>query len=112
MLTSSKSIQKNQMRNLEILRYFSSDLELSKISEFTKISRQTISKLIKEIRIQIANYCEGKVNFNDCKVKIFQFDESYFGARRVKGKRGRGSVGKVPVFGILSDSGIVYTRIV
>jgi len=29
-------------------------------------------------------------------------DESYFGGKR-KGKRGRGSQGKIPVFGILSE---------
>ena len=34
-----------------ILRYFSSDLELTKNSEITKISSQTISEIIKEIRI-------------------------------------------------------------
>ena len=38
-----------------------------------------------------------------------EIDESYFGGRR-KGKRGRGAVGKVPVFGILKRGGRVYTR--
>ena len=31
-----------------------------------------------------------------------EMDESYFGGKR-KGKRGRGSQGKIPVFGILSE---------
>jgi transposase-like protein len=31
-------------------------------------------------------------------------DESYFGARRVKGKRGRGARGKIIVFGLLKDA--------
>jgi len=31
----------------------------------------------------------------------FELDESYFGAKRVRGKRGRGAAGKTPVFGIL-----------
>lgn len=39
-------------------------------------------------------------------------DESYFGAKRVKGKRGRGAHGKVPVFGMLKRNGKVYTQIV
>jgi len=109
-----KSYQKrfriSEKKFRELLRYFSSDLVAIRISEFTKISRQTISKLIKEIRIQIANYCEEKVNFNDCKVKIFQFDESYFGARGVKGKRGRGAGGKIPVFGMLKRDCNVYFK--
>ena len=35
-------------------------------------------------------------------------DESYFGGTR-KGKRGRGAVGKVAVFGLLKRNGKVYT---
>ena len=38
-------------------------------------------------------------------------DESYFGGRR-KGKRGRGAVGKVPVFGLLKRNGKVYTVVI
>ena len=40
-----------------------------------------------------------------------EVDESYFGGTR-KGKRGRGSAGKVPVFGLLKRSGKVYTKII
>ena len=36
-----------------------------------------------------------------------EVDESYFGGSR-KGKRGRGAVGKVPVFGLLKRNGKVY----
>jgi len=41
----------------------------------------------------------------------FEVDESYFGGHR-KGKRGRGSAGKVPVFGILKRGGKVYTQVI
>ena len=41
-----------------------------------------------------------------------EIDESYFGAKRVRGKRGRGSSGKQPVFGMLKRDGKVYTQIV
>lgn len=40
-----------------------------------------------------------------------EVDESYFGGTR-KGKRGRGSGGKVPVFGLLKRGGRVYTKII
>ena len=39
-------------------------------------------------------------------------DESYFGARCVRGKKGRGAGGKTIVFGILERQGKVYTEIV
>lgn len=38
-------------------------------------------------------------------------DESYFGGKR-KGKRGRGSAGKVPVFGVLKSNRKVYLHII
>jgi transposase-like protein len=40
-----------------------------------------------------------------------EVDESYFGARRVRGKRGRGAYGKTIVFGLLKRQGKVYTEI-
>jgi transposase len=39
-------------------------------------------------------------------------DESYFGPRRVRGKRGRGASGKTIVFGLLKRGNEVYTEIV
>ena len=41
-----------------------------------------------------------------------EVDESYFGPRRVRGKRGRGAGRKTPVFGVLERGGKVYTQIV
>ena len=41
-----------------------------------------------------------------------EVDESFFGARWVKGKRGRGASGKTIVFGLLKRKGKVYTKIV
>ena len=36
-----------------------------------------------------------------------EVDESYFGVRRVRGKRGRGAAGKTPVFSLLKRGGEV-----
>jgi transposase len=41
-----------------------------------------------------------------------EVDESYFGARRVRGKRGRGARGKTIVFGLLKRGDQVYSEIV
>ena len=40
-----------------------------------------------------------------------EVDESYFGGKR-KGKRGRGSAGKIPVFGLLKRGKKVYTKVI
>ena len=43
---------------------------------------------------------------------VVEVDESFFGARRVKGRRGRGAYSKSVVFGIIKCQGQVYTEIV
>ena len=40
-----------------------------------------------------------------------EVDESYFGGKRIKGKRGRGAFEKTPVFGIFKRDGKVYTEV-
>ncbi len=40
-----------------------------------------------------------------------EVDQSYFGGRR-KRNRGRGGVGKIPIFGLLKRGGRVYTKII
>lgn len=56
----------------------------------------------------MAEYCEKESLFYG-EVEV---DESFFGARRVKGKRGRGAYGKTIVFGLFKRNGKVYTEIV
>jgi transposase len=42
----------------------------------------------------------------------FEVDESYFWAKRVRGKRWRWAAGKTPVFGLLKRDGKVYVSVV
>lgn len=60
------------------------------------------------IRQRIAQLCEAESPFSG-EVEV---DESYFGARRAKSKRGRGAYGKTIVFEIFKRNGSVYTEIV
>ena len=41
-----------------------------------------------------------------------EVDESYFGAKRVRGKRGRGASGKTSVIGLLKRNGKVFVKVV
>ena len=70
------------------------DIESYKISKITHISEVTLCKIFKQIRILIAKECEKTSKMQD----EIEIDESYFGARRVRGKRGRGAGKKTPVF--------------
>jgi transposase len=85
------------------------DIEAKKVSEITKISRPTINKIYLMLRNIIAKDCDENSIFVSGEI---EFDESYFGSSRVKGKRGRGAKGKIPVFGVLKRGNKVYTQIV
>ena len=93
----------------EILRLFLLDIEATKVSKITGISRPAINRIYMRIRKQIAEYCEENSKLGAGEIEI---DESYFGARRVKGIRGRGARGKTLVFGMLKRDDKVYTQIV
>ena len=92
----------------QFIKYFTLDLEAQKIAILTRLNRNTVNRYLRLIRERIAEHCEKQ---SPLKGEI-EVDESYFGARRIKGKRGRGASGKTPVFGILQRGGKVYTEIV
>ena len=99
-------ISEHQFRR--ILRLYSVDLDASQIARLTGLSRNTINNYLTAIRQRLVEYCETQSPFSG-EVEV---DESFFGARRVKGKRGRGAYGKTIVFGLFQRNGHVYTEIV
>jgi len=92
----------------EIIRYFSLDLNALQIAELSGLNRNTVNRYLKLVRQRLAEYCDSNSPF----IGDIELDESYFGARRVRGKRGRGAYGKTIVFGLLKRGGKVYTEIV
>ena len=48
----------------EILKYFTEDIEVSKISNLTKISEVTLCKIFREIRILMSKECEKISKFS------------------------------------------------
>lgn len=93
----------------QVVRFFAHDLTASKTAEFIGLTRKSVNVIFLKIRERIAGECERASPFSACEVEV---DESYFGARRVRGKRGRGASGKTIVFGIFKRNGCVYTEIV
>ncbi|MFA5688099.1 MAG: IS1595 family transposase [Kiritimatiellales bacterium] len=92
-----------------IIRYFSVDIEASKMAVLAGLSRNTINRIISAVRRRIAECCELDSPFKCGEVEL---DESCFGARRVRGIRGRGAKGKTIVFGPIKRRDRVYTQIV
>ena len=93
----------------DLIKYFSVDLTATQIAELTGLSRQTINKYLTAIRLRIVSHCRQDSQPLAGQIEV---DESYFGGRRIKGKRGRGAGGKIIVFGLLKRAGEVYTEIV
>jgi transposase len=93
----------------QILKLFCLEMEAEKISEFMSINRVTVNRIFCKIRERISDICEAESPFKNGEIEL---DESYFGARRVRGIRGRGARGKIPVFGMLKRGDKVYTQIV
>jgi len=99
----------SERKFLRLLRHFALDLTASRTAQLTGLTRKTVNTIFLKIRERIAEQCERASPFSGCEVEV---DESYFGARRVRGKRGRGASGKTIVFGIFKRNGCVYTEIV
>ena len=92
----------------EILRYFAEDFSSTQTSKLTGISRRTISDIYQKLRLRIYDLTLLDEMFSE-EVEV---DESYFGPRRIRGKRGRGAKGKIPVVGLLKRNGKVYTSVI
>lgn len=99
-------ISAKQFRGL--IRLFALDLEATKIAELTGLNRKTVNRYLCLIRARLAEDSERASPFGG-EVEV---DESYFGPRRIRGKRGRGASGKTIVFGVFKRNGKVYTEIV
>jgi transposase len=92
----------------QIIKLFALDLTATQITALTGLNRNTVNRYLTLIRQAIAEHCQRESPFSG----NVELDESYFGARRVRGKRGRGARGKTIVFGIYKRNGRVYTEVV
>ena len=84
------------------------DLTALQTAELLKLNRNTINRYYKLFRERLLKYSEFQEPFSG----EVELDESYFGSKHHKGKRGRGSENKIPVFGILKRNGKVHTQII
>ena len=92
----------------QVVKCFALDLTATQAAEMTGLNRKTVDRLYALIRARILEYTREVSPFSG----ELEVDESYFGPRRVKGKRGRGAGDKTIVFGLYKRDGKVYTEIV
>ena len=89
-----------------LLRYFALDFSATDVAILIGLTRKSVTSIFLKIRRRLAEVCEQQSPFANGEVEV---DESYFGARRVRGKRGRGASGKTIVFGLFKRYDQVYT---
>jgi transposase-like protein len=89
------------------VRLLTLDFPATDVAALTGLTTKSVNTIFLKIRERLAQECERESPFATGEVEV---DECYFGARRVRGKRGRGAAGKTPVFGLLKRNGQVYTE--
>lgn len=87
-----------------IIHAFAMDFTATDAAVLTGISLRSVSSIYLKLRRRIAQHCEAQNPFQG----EIEIDESYFGPRRGRGKRGRGAGHKTIVFGVFKR-GIVFT---
>lgn len=92
---------------LWIIKLFELELSTRKIAKQVSISYPTVLKAVDLIRRSIVTESKGDRDLIKGEVEM---DEAYFGGKR-KGKSGRGTGHKIPVFGILERQGIVQVEV-
>lgn len=105
MLKRKTRLTKKQLEKL--MEHFVAGTTARTAAELAGVNRNTSTRFFRKFREIIAL----KIEDNSLLEGEIEVDESYFGGRR-KGKRGRGSIGKIPVFGLLKRKGKVYTKVI
>lgn len=84
------------------------DLTASDAAQLCGLSVRSVNTLYPRIHVHLARECAAQSPFSG----ELEADESYFGSKRIRGKRGRDADGKTIVFGLLKRGDCVYTEIV
>ena len=91
-----------------LLRLFALDLTASDAARLTGLRVRSVNEVYLRLRRRLQSWCPVPAELNGA----VEPDESCFGPRRVRGKRGRGAGGKTIVFGLFKRDGQVYTEII
>ena len=92
-----------------LLEFFVLEVTARAAANIMEIQPNSAALFYKKVREMIADHLE--IEANEVFSGEIELDESYFGGVR-KGKRGRGAIGKMTVFGLLKRKGKVFTKII
>ena len=104
-----KGTHLSERKYRQVLRLFAADIPALTTAGLSALNYRTVHRLYSRWRQRIVELAleERKPLAGEIEV-----DESYFGARRVRGKRGRGAAGKTPVLGLHKRGDRVFVSVV
>lgn len=94
-----------------IFNSFIADIPALTAAKIAQVNRKTADRyysMFRQAILQDALKERQNINLENG----VEVDESYFGPRRVRGKRGRGAGRKVVILGLLKRKGSIYTQII
>jgi len=90
---------------------FVADIPARKASQIAGVNHKTADRYFGLFREAVSQNAQEERENISLRNGV-EIDESYFGPKRVRGKRGRGAGRKIIVFGLLKRNGKVYTNII
>ena len=112
--SKSVSIKRQRISRLKfslLLKCFAIDLTAIQSAKLVNLNRNTVNRYYTFFRSLLVSKALKERQEEEIADGV-EVDESYFGPRRQKGKRGRGAAGKIVVLGLLKRHGKVYAQIV
>jgi len=94
-----------------IFKSFVTDITALNAAEIAGVNRKTADRYFKIFRKVIIKDALKERSLVDLGNGV-EIDESYFGPKRIRGKRERGASKKIVVLGLLKRKGYVFTRII
>jgi len=105
----SKSSHISEARFRAMIRFFAGDLPSLTVAELTGLNYRTVHRIYSLLRERLVEFAIQEMRPFAGDIEI---DESYFGARSVRGKRGCGVGGKIPMLGLHKRGDRVFVDVV
>jgi len=94
-----------------LVKCFSLDVTATQTAKLIDLNRNTVNRYFSLFRSLVISHALHE-RHAELIANGVEVDESYFGPRRQRGKRGRGARGKIVVLGLLKRNGKVYAQII
>ncbi len=94
-----------------LVKCFALDVTATQTAKLIDLNRNTVNRYFTFLRSLVISHALHE-RHEERITNGVEIDESYFGPRRQRGKRGRGARGKIVVLGLLKRNGKVYAQII